>query len=69
MEGGNYAYDSDGNVTDLDDLSLLTHHRFADGALLTTMRDTSAATALAAGTPPCSRPNTRITGRKPSAGC
>ncbi|WP_422929735.1 S8 family peptidase [Singulisphaera sp. PoT] len=47
MEGGNYAADRDGYVTDVDDLSLLTTVISRDGALLTTMRDTSAATALA----------------------
>ena len=48
MEGGNYAYDPDGNLIDVEDLSLLTTVISPDGALLTTMRDTSAATALAA---------------------
>lgn len=48
MEGGNYAYDPDGNLTDVEDLSLLTTVISPNGALLTTMRDTSAATALAA---------------------
>lgn len=47
MEGGNYATDPDGYVTDVDDLSLLTTVVSRDGALLSTMRDTSAATALA----------------------
>ena len=47
MEGGNYAYDPDGDVTDVEDLSLLTTILSPDGALLSTMRDTSAATALA----------------------
>jgi len=48
MEGGNYAYDPDGYVSSINDLSLLTTVVSRDGALLTTMRDTSAATALAA---------------------
>jgi len=48
MEGGNYAASPDGQVWDVDDLSLLTTFISRDGALLTTMRDTSAATALAA---------------------
>jgi hypothetical protein len=48
MEGGNYAASPDGRVSDVDDLSLLTTMISRDGALLTTMRDTSAATALAA---------------------
>ena len=48
MEGGNYAYDSSGNLFDAEDLSLLTTALTPDGALLSTMRDTSAATALAA---------------------
>jgi len=48
MEGGNYAYDPDGYVSSIDDLSLLTTAVSRDGALLSTMRDTSAATALAA---------------------
>ncbi|HEV3163656.1 MAG TPA: S8 family peptidase, partial [Isosphaeraceae bacterium] len=48
MEGGNYAYDADGYVSAVDDLSLLTTVLSPDGALLSTMRDTSAATALAA---------------------
>ena len=47
MEGGNYAADPDGDTTDVEDLSLLTTTLSRDGALLTTMRDTSAATALA----------------------
>lgn len=49
MEGGNYAHDAAGRVWDVDDLSLLTTAVSRDGALLTSMRDTSAATALAAG--------------------
>ncbi len=48
MEGGNYAASPDGQVWEIDDLSLLTTVLSQDGALLTTMRDTSAATALAA---------------------
>ena len=48
MEGGNYAYDPDGYVSAVDDLSLLTTILSRDGALLSTMRDTSTATALAA---------------------
>lgn len=48
MEGGNYASDPDGYVIDVEDLSLLTTIISPDGALLSTMRDTSAATALAA---------------------
>jgi hypothetical protein len=47
MAGGNYAYDSEGYVSDSDDLSLLTTTLSPDGTLLSTMRDTSAATALA----------------------
>lgn len=47
MEGGNYAYDPEGYVSEADDLSLLTTVVSRDGALLSTMRDTSAATALA----------------------
>ena len=47
MEGGNYAYDPNGELTDVEDLSLLTTIVSPDGALLSTMRDTSAATALA----------------------
>ena len=47
MEGGNYAYDPHGDLTDVEDLSLLTTIVSPDGALLSTMRDTSAATALA----------------------
>jgi hypothetical protein len=48
MEGGNYAYDTAGDMIDVEDLSLLTTAITRDGALLSTMRDTSAATALAA---------------------
>lgn len=48
MEGGNYACDPNGYVSEHDDLSLLTTIVSPDGALLSTMRDTSAATALAA---------------------
>jgi hypothetical protein len=47
MEGGNYAYDPSHELTDVVDLSLLTTIVSPDGALLSTMRDTSAATALA----------------------
>jgi len=47
MEGGNYAFDDAGLLTDADELSLLTTILSRDGALLSTMRDTSAATALA----------------------
>jgi Subtilase family len=47
MEGGNYAFDPSGDVTDTEDLSLLTTLLSPEGALLSTMRDTSAATALA----------------------
>lgn len=47
MEGGNYAYDPSGYVSDVDDLCLLTTLVSPNGALLSTMRDTSAATALA----------------------
>lgn len=47
MEGGNYACDPRGYVSEHDDLSLLTTIVSSDGALLSTMRDTSAATALA----------------------
>ncbi len=48
MEGGNYAKGPDGQIYEIDDLSLLTTVLSADGALLSTMLDTSAATALAA---------------------
>ncbi len=48
MEGGNYAVDPAGQVWEIDDLSLLTTHVSRDGSLLSTMLDTSAATALAA---------------------
>lgn len=48
MEGGNYAYNSEGYVTSADELSLLSTILSNDGALLSDMRDTSAATALAA---------------------
>ncbi|APW64308.1 S8 family peptidase [Paludisphaera borealis] len=48
MEGGNYAHDPSGQVWDVEDLALLTTTISPDGALLTTTRDTSAATALAA---------------------
>ncbi len=48
MEGGNYAYDFAGEVTDAEDLSLLTTVLTPNGTLLSTLRDTSAATALAA---------------------
>jgi Subtilase family len=47
MEGGNYAYDPSHEVTDVADLSLLTTILSPDNALFSTMRDTSAATALA----------------------
>jgi Subtilase family len=48
MEGGNYAYDPHGDLTDPDDLALLTTRISRSGALLSMMKDTSAATALAA---------------------
>lgn len=49
MEGGNYAAGPGGRVSDVEDLSLLTTRLSSDsGALLTSIRDTSAATALAA---------------------
>jgi Subtilase family len=48
MEGGNYAYDPHGDLTDPDELSLLTTRISRSGALLSMMKDTSAATALAA---------------------
>jgi len=47
MEGGNYAHAPDGQMWEIDDLALLTTVVSRDGALLTTMQDTSAATALA----------------------
>lgn len=49
MEGGNNAIDpATGRADNVDDLMLLTTRVSADGALLTTTGDTSAATALAA---------------------
>ncbi len=49
MEGGNNAIDpATGQADSVDDLMLLTTRVSADGALLTTTGDTSAATALAA---------------------
>jgi hypothetical protein len=47
MEGGNYAFEPGGDITDAENLSLLTTILSPDGALLSTLRDTSAATALA----------------------
>lgn len=49
FEGGNYASDDSGFITDVEDLQILTTRSSIDGdALLGTMRDTSAATAQAA---------------------
>ena len=49
FEGGNYASDNSGFVTDVEDLQVLTTRASLDGdALLGTMRDTSAAAAQAA---------------------
>ncbi|QDV73799.1 hypothetical protein Spa11_19980 [Botrimarina mediterranea] len=49
FEGGNYAVNEQGFVTSSEDLELLTTQSSAEGdALLGTVRDTSAATALAA---------------------
>src|SRR5690606_12567496 len=49
MEGGNSAIDPSGTtVADIDDLLLLTTRQSAEGALLATTGETSAATALAA---------------------
>lgn len=48
LEGGNYAYSPEGEIWEIDDLSLLTTAVSPTGALLATMLDTSAATALAA---------------------
>ncbi|TWU64541.1 hypothetical protein V7x_00850 [Crateriforma conspicua] len=49
FEGGNYASDDSGFITDVEDLQVLTTRASLDGdALLGTMRDTSAATAQAA---------------------
>ncbi|HPF38299.1 MAG TPA: S8 family peptidase [Phycisphaerae bacterium] len=47
MEGGNYAQSPDAQILHCDDLCLLTTTMDASGRQLTTMRDTSAATALA----------------------
>lgn len=47
MEGGNYAYNPSGDVTEADNLSLLTTFSSPTGALFSTSRNTSAATALA----------------------
>lgn len=48
FEGGNYASDDSGFVTDVDDLQVLTTRSLGKGdALLGTIRDTSAATAQA----------------------
>ncbi|QDT64748.1 S8 family peptidase [Calycomorphotria hydatis] len=49
FEGGNYASDASGFITDVEDLQVLTTRSSNSGdALLGTMRDTSAATAQAA---------------------
>jgi len=49
FEGGNYASDDSGFITDVEDLQVLTTRSTVDGdAPLGTMRDTSAATAQAA---------------------
>lgn len=49
FEGGNYASDNSGFITDVEDLQVLTTRSSIDGdALLGTMRDTSAAAAQAA---------------------
>ena len=47
FEGGNYGVDPSEEFDHLDDLALLTTHHQLQGNLLATLRDTSAATALA----------------------
>lgn len=48
MEGGNYAISPDGEISNCEDLSLLTAYYLFSSRLLTTTGDTSGASALAA---------------------